>query len=303
MPETVHCSLCGIAPSRVLYTTQPRPPFKSHPTDDILPHRIWKQCLSCGLIFLSPRLTSDEAATLYTEEYHDEHSEELRGWEFQKKKELIERHAQPGRLLDVGCGYGYFQHWMGKAWDTMGVELSAAAVRGGRERMGVDIRHGTLKGLRFPAESFDVVTLWDVLEHLPDPVDELRQVHRILAPGGILGISTCDASAVVPRLTRSYWYCINTPDHQYAFTLDWLKLALERTGFDFQEVVIHNQGWLFFKPFLRRGFKECAKAAAATAAKITRSSALSARLSTAAPPLAPMFRDLVILAARKKPGS
>lgn len=300
MPENVKCALCGESRTHVLHVIRSRPPFADDSISALLPERVWNLCLDCGLIFLSPRLTMAEAASLYNEDYHDTHHEELRGWEFLKKRTLIEKFVPGGRLLDVGCGYGYFQHSLGDNWQPVGAEVSAAACRVGRERLGADIRHGAIESLNLEPESFDAVTIWDVLEHLPDPVAELRRAHGLLRHGGVLGISTCDASALVPRAAGKYWYCINTPDHQYGFTLPWLKTALDRTGFEFREVIYHNSGFIFLTPFLRRLFIETAKAILGTAAKATRSNSLASKLSAKAPPLVPMFHDLVIIAATKR---
>ena len=300
MPEDVHCSLCGPAPKRILYVTRERPPFKEDNAGHILPQRIWNQCLVCGLNWLSPRLTADEATALYTEEYHDQHHEELRGWEFYKKKNMIEKYVSGGKLLDIGCGYGYFLYSLGREWSGTGVELSEAACRTGHDRLGVDIKCGTTETLTLPPESFDAVTLWDVLEHLPDPAAELRRAHALLRPGGALGLSTCDAAATVPSVARKYWYCINTPDHQYAFTLDWLRRAIEATGFEFREYVIHNAGWMFLKPFAARLAKETVKSALGFAARATHLLPLERRLEKYAAPLVPMYHDLVIIVAIKK---
>jgi 2-polyprenyl-3-methyl-5-hydroxy-6-metoxy-1,4-benzoquinol methylase len=300
MPEEIKCVLCGDSRTRVLHTIRPRQPFKEDSIAALLPERIWNICLDCGLIYLSPRLTSGEAALLYDEDYHDMHHEELRGWEFHKKKTLLEKYARGGRLLDVGCGYGYFQNSLGKNWTPVGVEPSEAACRGGRERLGADISCGTISLPDFMPESFDAVTLWDVLEHLPDPVAELKLARALLRPGGALGISTCDASALVPRAAGKFWYCINTPDHQFGFTLPWLRLALDRAGFEFKEVIYHNSGLGFFLPFIKRLAVEAAKSALGAAVRILRHKSLAAKLAKKAPPLVPMFHDLVIIVAIKR---
>jgi SAM-dependent methyltransferase len=96
--------------------------------------------------------------------------------------------VRPGRLLDVGCGTGGFVKIAKDAgWEAFGVELSESAANCAVER-GVQVRAGTLEEQHFPPDYFDVVTLWDVLEHLPDPSKELMEIYRILKLDGFVVI-------------------------------------------------------------------------------------------------------------------
>jgi SAM-dependent methyltransferase len=91
----------------------------------------------------------------------------------------------PGRLLDVGCGPGFFLRLAaGAGWDATGLDPDPAAVRYATERLGVQARVGVLAGGAVPPASVDLVTLWNVLECVADPVSLLRQVARVLRPGG-----------------------------------------------------------------------------------------------------------------------
>ena len=156
------------------------------------------ECSDCEVIFLSPQPSAEEIRELYSREYfeHDfrcghasscfdpsTHSAIV-------DRELVARlrAGAPGeRLLEVGCAGGAFLDALRSAgFRTTGVELSEDAARFAREHFTLDVRTGTLAGQGFPDCSFDAVVAGDVLEHLSDPVAFLTEVHRVLAPGGVL---------------------------------------------------------------------------------------------------------------------
>ncbi len=149
------------------------------------------------------------------------------------------RNGQPerprGRLLDVGCGAGYFLDAARLAgWQAQGVELSPAAAQVGRQDLGLDIFRGTLDEAAFPAGHFDVVTMFEVLEHLRRPGKALQEAQRILRPGGLLAIQ-------VPNDLRSYrnqvfgrdnrWWII-PPLHLFYFSAASLSRWLVESGFE-----------------------------------------------------------------------
>lgn len=153
----------------------------------------------------------------------------------------LERFVRPdpasagrGRLLDVGCGAGYFLDAAREAgWQVRGVELSEAAVRVGREKLGLDIFQGTLAGAALPAAAFDVVTLFEVLEHLRDPGSALAEARRLLRPGGLLAIQVPnDLNAYRNQAFRrdNRWWVI-PPLHLFYFTAATLAHWLRKLGF------------------------------------------------------------------------
>ena len=153
------------------------------------------------------------------------------------------RQGNRGRLLDVGCGAGYFLDAARKAgWLVQGVELSAAAAHVGREQLGLDIFQGTLADAAFPDASFDVLTLFEVLEHLRDPGTVLAEARRILKPGGLLAVQVPnDLDAYRAWLSRSdnRWWVI-PPLHLFYFTEPTLRRWLE--SFDMDVLSLASEG-------------------------------------------------------------
>jgi SAM-dependent methyltransferase len=140
-----------------------------------------------------------------------------------------------GRLLDVGCGAGYFLDAARAAgWDVRGVELSPAAARVGREQLRLDIFQGTLAEAGFPDGWFDVVTLFEVVEHLRDPGAVLAEAQRIPKPGGLLAVQVPnDLAAFRSSLSRpdNRWWVI-PPLHLFYFTDRALRRWLEALSMD-----------------------------------------------------------------------
>jgi 2-polyprenyl-3-methyl-5-hydroxy-6-metoxy-1,4-benzoquinol methylase len=156
------------------------------------------RCGSCDLVF-SDRLTVPEA--LYDEAYdhHAFYQEYIRqareaqqhlhiAWAW---RHFFRQAARKGRLLDIGSATGAFLiAAKARGWTPQGIDISPEAARIARETVGVDVAVGTLDVCAFPADSFDAVTGWEVLEHLPDPKPFVAEICRVLKPGGIVALST-----------------------------------------------------------------------------------------------------------------
>jgi 2-polyprenyl-3-methyl-5-hydroxy-6-metoxy-1,4-benzoquinol methylase len=158
-------------------------------------------------------------------------------------REFLRRFAgQRGRLLDVGCGIGFFVKAARDAgWDAHGSEISPVAVRLGRERLDLSTLHaGRVEDAGFSPGSFDAITLWDVIEHVTDPVALLAGLRRLLRPGGLLFVQTPNVAFHLRRaralqLLRGGDESLNmleVKDHLNDFTPRSLRLAAERAGFD-----------------------------------------------------------------------
>jgi len=200
------------------------------------------RCHRCGLVYLNPRPTRRELAALYPDEY-DQYTETLaqssrlvrwdRRYGLRKRCQAIRRYKPAGRLLDVGCATGDFLDVMREipGWQVTGVELSAHAADYARTELGLDVLVGTLEENHLADASFDVVTLWNVFEHLPDPLATLREIHRILKPSGLLVINTPNLDSLDARLYGPYWIGYELPRHFCVFSYYTLHIMVKQVGF------------------------------------------------------------------------
>ena len=144
----------------------------------------------------------------------------------------ISAHCHSGKLFDVGAATGYFLSLaQSRGFDVSGVELSPAAAREAKKR-GIDVETGTLDAMVRPAASFDVVTLFDVLEHVSSPDVLVRRIADMLMPGGILMGSTPDSGSATARLLGRHWHLIVPPEHLVLLNDRSLRMLLSKHGFE-----------------------------------------------------------------------
>lgn len=208
------------------------------------------RCRQCGLMYVNPRYREDFLQQLYTADYYEHdgirNGQAFFGYEdyiadeeniritFAKRLRTIERFVNKGRLLDIGCATGFFLDLArDKGWKVVGSEVSQFAAQYAREKFGLDVYLGVLRQLHFEAETFDAVTMWDVIEHVPDPMSDLREVWRILREGGLLSLITPDCSSPVARLLGRRWEELRrVREHIYFFSRRTITEMLHRAGFE-----------------------------------------------------------------------
>ncbi len=176
------------------------------------------------------------------------------------------KHAgPPGRLLDVGCGYGFFLKLAQETgWDAIGVDLNPKAIAYAKERLRVNALLGDPRDLHFSDGSFDLVTLWNVLDYAPDPVDLLLEAHRILKHDGRVFIRTPNAVwhylnfRMTSLLNYFGWWRgffrhphVTFIFHQTNFSPFTLRFVLDRSGFT--PLSIRNSSPIPGDPYLGLG--------------------------------------------------
>jgi SAM-dependent methyltransferase len=131
------------------------------------------------------------------------------------------------RVLDIGCGRGLLlRAFQQHGCDVTGTEFSDDACRFARDVLKIPIRVGQIHDLNFPDQSFDVVVMWHVLEHVSDPRPTLAEVSRILRPGGIFLVGVPDFGSPEARLTRAGWFHLDVPRHLSHHTQPSLEKSL-----------------------------------------------------------------------------
>jgi 2-polyprenyl-3-methyl-5-hydroxy-6-metoxy-1,4-benzoquinol methylase len=251
MPETIVCNLCGSDSTTPLFET--RDCLLNLPGN----YR-FVRCRVCGLIYVNPQPTWAERAGHYASVYRGYHRLETepsplqrRSMEYglHKRCRIVASHLRGGRLLDAGCGGGDFLYWthQRQGWRVYGLERVSEMALVARRRYSLRVAVGDLIQPGFASGSFDVVTLWTVLEHLPDPAHGLSECARILRPGGLLVVRTVTVDSWGARLFGPYWLGYDAPRILFVFSRRTLRQMLSKTGFEVLDMDCHFHD---FHPFL-----------------------------------------------------
>lgn len=190
----------------------------------------------CGLVFQYPQPSMDELARLYSSAYFggwgdEEAVRSMKRTFFRSILSSLSANVKSGRVLDVGCASGYFlEEAREQGWDGWGVEYSPFAAGIAREKFGTRIFEGTLEQAEFPDKSFELITMFDLLEHVTDPVIVLEEAGRILVNGGKILIVTPNVGSISARLMGHRWSHISR-EHLWYFDGKRLEQLLAETGF------------------------------------------------------------------------
>jgi SAM-dependent methyltransferase len=197
-----------------------------------------RECPKCGLVYINPQPALEEMGSFYQNMYLEEPESVVSMAPGHVEKHLSSivrrRKPQPGRLLEIGCGYGGFLEKMdGAGWELHGIDLSTRAI----EYTGKRVPSATVKCVGiddagFSPGQFDCIVMIAVLEHVKDPRDTLKKVSGWLAPGGLLIVQVPYIAAYI-RLKR--WLPglpvnFEAPRHLFDFTPRTLSLYLEEAG-------------------------------------------------------------------------
>jgi len=207
-------------------------------------------CAGCGLVTLDYPSKEDALRRLYSEAYFRNVDGQwiTRGYpDYFAMEPVIRKSASKrlkgilsmvkgGRLLDIGCGPGFFLDVARRDFEVLGIDLSAFAANYAKEHLGLRVFDRSLFECRFREEEFDVVTLWDTIEHLHNPKDTLREVHRILKKGGLMVVQTGDVSSLFARVMRDRWHLYNVPEHLFFFSRNILERMVATCGFTVHRV-------------------------------------------------------------------
>ena len=204
----------------------------------------WKvyRCDGCGLGVLDPRPDPDELNELYRSGYFESHYDE--GLKIDSpgmdRRLSQEKHRirffngikKKGKILDIGCGMGYFLYAGRRAgYEVEGMDISADSAAYVRDKLGIPVKIGIVDEVDYPLESFDIITMWHFLEHAREPVKYLQKAYGWLKPDGILVVDVPNYEGMDARKMWEHWSGWSLPYHFYHFTPDTLRRLQAKHGF------------------------------------------------------------------------
>ncbi len=204
------------------------------------------KCLGCGLAYVGNPPNIEDIANLYADEAnHQDDLLDVGSAMFARQTRVAATHlsvlkksAAHGRLLDVGCSAGHFLDQARSAgFVCNGVEFSPNSAKFAREHFGFDVHIGDIHGLGDKPDLFDIITMFDVIEHVPDPSADMATIYARLKPGGLFLVSTPNIDGLFPQASLpiakliDYWPHIEPPHHLYQFSVKTLGAMLQKAGF------------------------------------------------------------------------
>jgi SAM-dependent methyltransferase len=169
----------------------------------------------------------------YTSDYHrliSSAGDAPQRWVF-RKEALSSHKPRGGCLLDLGCSSGAFLEFMKDGpWTLSGIEISAEGAKTAEQRSGAHVFVGNILDAPFPAESFDAITCFDVLEHLYEPRRVMERVSGWLKPGGIFYVLVPNVDSAEARAFGSYWHGLELPRHLFHYSPESLKFLAQSMG-------------------------------------------------------------------------
>lgn len=199
------------------------------------------QCIDCKTIFVEN--PPQDTSAIYDKTYffgdnrgggygsYDAEKETMRGT-FEKCLDVISQYRANGSLFDIGAATGYFLALARKrGFRVSGIDISSAAAREAAKK-GIDVAVGTLELVPYRTASFDVVTMFDVLEHVPTPMSLMENVSRLLPAGGVVFGSTPDSGSFYARLMGRRWHMLFPPEHLVLLNDKSLRQLFEKHGLD-----------------------------------------------------------------------
>ena len=218
------CELCG--------QTGAMEPL--YPEQDIV------RCPVCGLVGFAGSAPVEE---LYTHEYfsggeyYDYVADKpILQRNFRRRISELRRLVPSGRLLEIGAAHGFFLELAQSHWGVRGFEISGDAASYAREVTGVDVERADFLGQPDEPEAYDLICMWDTVEHLVHPVRVIKKAGRWLKPGGYLALTTGNIASPMARLRKQRWRLIHPPTHLYYFSPETLCQAATQAGLQVSRV-------------------------------------------------------------------
>lgn len=212
------------------------------------------KCRKCGHMFSNLRMDDKELSKLYGTKYffgdeYNNYLEDKRPLQknFKARLKTLQTFIEPSRhrhLLEIGCAYGFFLDMVSKLFSTaQGIDISKDAICYAHEHLKLNVINADFLEHDFGTQKFNVICMWDTIEHLQDPHFYLEKISRHTETGSLVAITTGDAESVNARIRKNKWRLLHPPTHIHYFSRYTLSKMLDKYGFE----VIYNQYCGFYR--------------------------------------------------------
>ena len=195
------------------------------------------RCSVCGLGYVKQLPTLDELAAIYAADYwngrkaYTDYVADKIGTQLHFKHRIasLRQFSTGGSLFEAGCAYGFFLELAQAYWTVKGIDFSEAAIAYARDKLHLAVEQGDFESHPPEPNTYNVITLWDTIEHLYDPALAISKSVDGLQSGGYLALTTADLDALLPRIQKTAWRMI-IPAHLHYFSRQSMTYLLEAQG-------------------------------------------------------------------------
>jgi 2-polyprenyl-3-methyl-5-hydroxy-6-metoxy-1,4-benzoquinol methylase len=200
------------------------------------------QCNKCSLVYQNPQPVFEFTEEIYDgEHYHERYikseyiyfpTSKIYLKEINKSLNKISFKKNNARLLDVGCGIGYFLTLAkNDGFNVQGADISKWAAQYAKQKFNVDVIAGNFLEMSLNENGYDIITLWQTIEHLPNPNEFLKKIHMLLKVGGVVCIATPDVNSWIAKFYKRLWNCYMPNEHIALFNFKSMETILRNNNF------------------------------------------------------------------------
>jgi SAM-dependent methyltransferase len=232
----VPCNLCGSCESKFLFDAKDR-------AHGIGGSFTYVRCINCGLVYMNPQISPEDVKAFYPDDYAPYRSRSDKAGKSEKisksrlkrslPKLLLQKLNENSCVLDVGCGSGKFLNEIKSVFGckVYGLDISEQAAKTAKDDYGIEVFTGVINAAPFAPDSFDVITAWQYLEHVHNPLESLQMFYRLLKPDGLCLISTPNFNSFNAKIFKDRWFGLECPRHLYIYTPETINKLLQKAGF------------------------------------------------------------------------
>jgi SAM-dependent methyltransferase len=209
------------------------------------------QCTECGLVYMNPQIAPDCIVQFYPADYAPHQANSVSDKSIRKPdlpEIILNSLNSQSMVLDVGCGNGDFLNQVQQfcRCRVNGVDISENAVLCAEKQYGLEVFQGDVLSAPFEINSFDLITCWSCIEHMPSPSLAVNRMFTLCKPSGFLVIKTPNYNSFAAKLFKDKWYHLDCPRHLYIFSPSTIKTLLGKAGFETVKIGYEtsSKGWL-----------------------------------------------------------